>query len=68
MKSTHESIDGLVHVAHSKDVDIPIHYPFASSKSILGPYPSKIKPSNLPSILRPYIPPYPRSYQPTKYD
>ncbi|MDF3681104.1 hypothetical protein P3S38_29450, partial [Enterobacter hormaechei] len=28
--------------AHSKDVDIPSHYPFASSKSILGPYPSNL--------------------------
>jgi hypothetical protein len=56
IKATHESIDGFDHVAHSKDVDIPFHYPFASPKSILGPHPSKIKPSNLPSILGPYVP------------
>ena len=42
-------------VAHSKDVDIPFQYPFASPKSILGPYPSKLKPSNLPSILGSYV-------------
>ncbi|MDF3686229.1 hypothetical protein [Enterobacter hormaechei] len=59
IKGTHESIDGFDHVAHSKDVDIPSHYPFASSKSILGPYPSKLKNSNLPSILGPYVPPSP---------
>ncbi len=59
IKTTHKSIDGLGHVAHSKDVDIPIQYPFASPKSILGPYPSKLKPSNLPSILGPYTPPSP---------
>ena len=56
IKGPHESIDGFDHVAHSKDVDIPFHYPFASPKSILGPYPSKLKPSNLPSILGPYVP------------
>ena len=44
IKAIHESIDGFDHVAHSKDVDIPFHYPFASPKSILGPYPSKLKP------------------------
>ena len=61
IKVINESINGLGHVAHSKDVDIPIHYLFVSSKSILGPYPSKLKPSNLPSILGPYVPPSPTS-------
>ena len=61
IKTTHKSIDGLGHVSHFKDVDIPIQYPFASPKSILGPYPSKLKPSNLPSILGPYVPPSPTS-------
>ena len=59
IKDTHESIDGLGQIAHSKDANIPIHYPFTSPKSILGPYLSKLKPSNLPSILGPYVPPYP---------
>lgn len=44
IKATHESIDGFDHIAHSKDVDNPFHYPFASHKSILGPHPSKLKP------------------------
>jgi hypothetical protein len=56
IKATHESIDGFDNFAHSKDVDIPFYYPFASPKYILGPYPSKLKPSNLPSILGPYVP------------
>ena len=56
IKSTHESIDGFHHVSHSKDVDIPFHYPFASPMSILGPHPSKLKNSNLPSILGLYVP------------
>ena len=55
IKATHKSIDGFDHVAHSKDVDIPFHYPFASPKSILCPHPSKLKPSTLPSILGPYV-------------
>ena len=59
IKGTYESIDGFDHVSHSKDVDIPSHYPFASSKSILGPYPFKLKHSNLPSILEPYVRPSP---------
>ena len=50
IKVIRESLNGLGHVAHYKDVDIHIHYPFISSKSMLGPYPSKIKPLNLPSI------------------
>ena len=58
IKATLESIDVFDHVAHSKDVDISFHYPFASPKSILGPHPSNLKPSNLPSILGPYVPSY----------
>ena len=61
IKVINESINGLGHVAHSKDADIPIHYPFVSPKSILGPYSSKLKPSNLPSILGPYVPLSPTS-------
>ena len=30
IKVINESINGLGHVSHSKDVDIPIHYPFIS--------------------------------------
>ncbi|MFA1084102.1 hypothetical protein, partial [Klebsiella pneumoniae] len=56
IKASHESIDGFDHVAHSKDVDIPFRYPFASPTSILGPHPSTLKPSSLPSILGPYVP------------
>ena len=47
IKFINESINGLGHVAHSKDFDIPIHYPFVYPKYILGPYPSKITPSNV---------------------
>ena len=57
IKDIHQSINGLCHVSHSQDVDIPIHYPFTSPRSILGPYPSNQEPSNLPSILGPYSPP-----------
>ena len=58
---THKSIAGFGHVAHSKDVDIIAHGPFTFSKPIIGPYPSKLKPSNLPSILGPYVPLSPTS-------
>ena len=64
IRAINESIDikmnpkyeTLVHVSHSKDIDILNHYPFTSSKSILCPYQSRIKPFNLSLILGPYVP------------
>ena len=58
---THKSIDGIGCVAYSKDVYSPTHGPFTFSKSILGTYPSKLKPSNVPSILGGYVPLSPTS-------
>jgi hypothetical protein len=58
---THKSIDGFGHVSHSKDANIPTHGPFTFSKSIPCPYPTKLKPSSIPSILGPYVPLSPTS-------